>query len=873
MLPLRFTSRLALAALLSTAVPFSTSSAEVRLGQDVVPTSQSVHLRLDADEVGYRGSVQFELQVRKPTQTIQLHAESMTFTSAALTQKGREIPVDSKQGEHGLLTLTLAKPVSVGPAKLEIAFNQEFNTQAVSLYRVEVGGKGYAFAQFEPDDAREAFPCWDEPIFKIPFRITLEVPERHRAVSNSPVASDAVKDGWRTVVFKKTPPTSTYLLTVATGPFEFTPIPGLSAPGRIVTVEGQSALAGPAATMAAPLLAGCEKYFGRPYPYEKLDLIAVPEYWAGAMENPGAITYRDNILLIDPKAASPAQKRNLARIHAHEFAHMWFGDLVTMVWWDDLWLNESFADWMGDKITDQVYPEFQLRLAELQNVQNIMEQDALLSTAAIQRPVESAETALDDVQIAYNKGKAVLSMFESWIGPETFRKGVNAYLKAHEWRNAVSADLWRALGQASGQDVASALEGFIAQPGLPLVKVEPLDGGEVRLSQQRFAGHGITAPPLTWKIPVGIKYWDGAKVRTTRVLLGENSMTVKLEGSAPSTWVMPNSGAIGYYRWSVPHEMLLEVAKQSSSVLDPDERIALLGNLGALLDAGQVSGDHYLRLLAEFANDPEPQVVSSLIAGLGKVRGAFVPDAQLETFAPYVRRVLGPAAQRFGLEPKPGESEAIGIVRPLLMTWLGYYGRDQSTLRAAERLAKAYLADPSSVEPGVAGAALQLSAIRGDRALFDEYRRRFEASKVPAERLRYLLALGKFDDPALERQALTYALEGPVRAQEVFQIVTSVSAKSERSQNLAFAFQRENFDRVKGKLPPAYWPFLVNAAGGCSLERLELGRTFYLAPEHKVEGTQRQYDQLRDAVQSCASLREREGAKVTAYLGSLVGAR
>ena len=278
-------------------------------------------------------------------------------------------------------------------------------------------------------------------------------------------------DGRRTVAFARTKPLPSYLLALATGPLETVPIPGMSVPGRVVTVKGASGLAGEAVRTTPPLLAALERYFGRPYPYEKLDLIAVPEFWPGAMENPGAITFRDTILLLDARGASAAQREAHVTINAHELAHMWFGDLVTMEWWDDLWLNESFASWMGDKAAEEAFPELRTAVSDVATLQGAMVTDARLSTRAIRQPVSALDNLLQAADtLAYQKGEAVLGMVEAWVGPEAFRKGVLDYLAAHEWKNASAADLWRALGKAAGKDVGGVLATFLDQPGIPLVE-------------------------------------------------------------------------------------------------------------------------------------------------------------------------------------------------------------------------------------------------------------------------------------------------------------------------------------------------------------------------------------------------------------------
>ena len=334
----------------------------------------------------------------------------------------------------------------------------------------------------------------------------------------------------RTVVFKRTPPLPSYLLALAVGPFDTVPITGMSVPGRVVTVKGKGGLAAEAARVAPPLLGALERYFGRPYPFEKLDLLAVPEYWPGAMENPGAITFADQILLIDPAGASVAQRRLLIEVTAHEIAHMWFGDLVTMAWWDDLWLNESFASWMGDKVTQEAFKETEVETRSVEGAQKAMNTDARLTTRAIRQPVGAMDNLLQAAdELAYQKGEAVLGMFEAWLGPDVFRQGIRDYLAAHEWGNATAADLWSALSKASGQDVGKPMATFLDQPGVPVVSAMIVDDGKsVRLSQQRFVGAGVKAPPAQWQIPVGVKFSDGGVVQTKTFLLTSASQDFKL---------------------------------------------------------------------------------------------------------------------------------------------------------------------------------------------------------------------------------------------------------------------------------------------------------------------------------------------------------
>jgi alanyl aminopeptidase len=859
------------AAVLATATGPSLLAQETpgRLGRDVMPALESVSLVLDPSKHEYTGSVRVDLAVKRRTSTVSFHARDLELRRMLLSDSVGQIGFTQKTLEGGLIELTTRRPLVPGPHRLEIDFKNEFNTRAASLYRLETGGHAYAFTQFESTDARGAFPCWDEPSFKIPWKLTLTVPEGHLAVANTPVERETRKGGMKTVVFKTTHPLPSYLLALASGPLDSVPIPGLSVPGRVITVKGASGLAGEAVRATPPLLKALEFYFARPYPFEKLDLIAVPEFWPGAMENPGAITFADQVLLIDPRAASVAQKRHLAEVTAHELAHMWFGDLVTMEWWDDLWLNESFASWMGDKVTDEVFPDFNISIAAVQGTQKAMLTDALLAARAVRQPVATEEN-LDQLadELAYQKGQAVLEMVESWIGPKTFRKGVLRYLEEHEWGNANASDLWRALSAVVGFDVGAVMSTFLDQPGVPVVHVEVTEDNRMRLSQRRFLNHGTQgAAPATWMIPIRVKYSDGTETHTLGAFLTQPEAVMPLETKKPAIWFHPNADERGYYRWSAPPEVLTRLVSQAGSVLEPRERVGLVGNLGALVQGGVVHGDEYLRLVGPLAADTQPEVVKAVLAGLRGVRRAFVASGIEEPFAAYVRRTLGPALEHIGLDKRNDESEAVTELRPAIVEWLGDEGHDAQVREHAARVARAWLADPSAVDPSMAGTALQVAALDGDRSLFEEYRKRFEAATIPAERSRYLSALGAFRDPALVEEALAYTLKGPLRPQEVFAIPLRAAGQSPAQEERVYRWMTENYVFLASRMPPpvaaTYLPYF---AAGCSAERLAAARIFFADPARNLPGTEVELAKVGEAVKSCVELREREGRAVSNYL-------
>jgi alanyl aminopeptidase len=836
----------------------SVSAETIRLGSDVVPKAERVELKLDPRSDSYSGTVTIDLDVKKPAASFRMHSQEIEISSVTLNGKAATF----ETGEQGTIVIKPERRLDRGAATLVIDFTNEYNRQAVGLYKMVKDGEPYLYTQFEAIDGRRAFPMWDEPAFKIPFQLTITAPAQYIVVANTPIASAKPDGEWKTTRFGRTRPLPSYLVALAVGQFDVVDIPGMRIAGQVFTPKGQGRLTTIHVENTPKILAALEKYFGSPYPFEKVGYIAVPEYWFGAMENPGAITFLDTIILLDEKLANPAQRRNVARVNAHELAHMWFGDLVTMKWWDDFWLNESFADWMGDKITDAVYPEFNLGISELQGIQNVMNTDARATTDAIRKRNAEPEDAMRNVGIAYDKGKAVLGMFEMWIGQEKFRQGVLEYLKNNAWGNATSDDLWQALGKHAPKGTVEALESFIDQPGVPLVSVMASGSKDLVLTQRRFAPAGTELKAQMWKIPVTVRYSDGQTTRTASILLDAPSKTLKLEGERVD-WVYPHADARGYYRWQLPEAQLTALARQASDVLTPAERLSFVGNLGALLRAGALPGNTYLETLARLANDTHPQVISSVSTAMSQVEAAFVTPETRDEFAVLTRRTFGPALERIGYGAKPGEDPSVTILRPTLLRWLGETGQDPQVMQFAREQAAKYLADPTSVDPSIVSTVLVLNAMGGDDALFEEYRTRFEGAKTPAERGRFLTALGAFRDPAIRLKALDYALKGPMRPQEIFTI-PSGGGGTEKEREETFRWVIANYDFIASKLPPQFLANMPFIGAGCEPTRLARTREFFTT--HKVEGADRTLERVAEMVNQCVALRAREIAAVSSYL-------
>jgi alanyl aminopeptidase len=829
--------------------------ATVRLGNDVVPVRQAITLAADPHADSYRGSVRIELDVKKPVQMFRLHSKGLAIEKLTLTQNGAAVAVTHAPGADDTLEVTAAKALQIGRAILSIDFTNPYTRPDTGFSKVQPkGGEPMLVTDFEPVDARGILPCFDEPNFKIPYDVTVEIPAEFDAISNSTIAAESRNGNTKIVRFNTTKPLPSYLVTVAIGQFDYTEVPGTSVPVRIVSPKGQGRLAGFAAEITPRIFRALEQYFGSKYPFEKLDLIAVPEF-NHAMENAGAIVFGDRYISLDPATATPFQKSFLIKLIAHETSHMWFGDLVTMTWWDDLWLNEAFADWLGDKIAREQFPESASELDERSRVQDAMSADARASTDSTRTKNIDPSQVFSNYATIYLKGKAVLSMFETWIGSDQFRLGVLDHIRSHAGGNADAYDFFAALGRHAPPATAASLQSFVDLPGIPLVTVERAGPSTITLKQSRFTTSATPMKPQLWKIPISIRYSDGTTTRTTSVLLDTASKTIKLEGPHID-WLFPHAGATGYYRWTVPPDWL------KSTALNPPERLAFIGNAGALLRSGAIHADTYLDLLSRFANDTSPEVLQALFNALTDLRLPFETAETRPRLSAYYRDILHPAIETIGLAPKAGESMAITTLRPDLLTFLGVFADDDTVRQfAREQLAK-YLKDASAVDASIVESILFISADRGDESLFEEMRKRYEAATSPTDRRMFARVIGRFHDPAVKKKARAYALTAAVKWNETMPVAGLPISEKERDEFYQWA--TSNYDEMAKRYPPNILSTLPFVAEGCEPDRITAAKKFFAT--HKVDGTERQLERSAEQVTECAALRARELAFVTKAL-------
>ncbi|MBL8720482.1 MAG: ERAP1-like C-terminal domain-containing protein [Myxococcales bacterium] len=850
-------------------------SPDARLPRLVVPRSYGVHLAIDPRKARFSGDVRIVVDVKTTTSHVVLHGHDMHVTSARFVGKdgvARAAAVEirfakgAKEAKEELV-LTFAAPLAVGEGELSLAFDAPFGTQLRGLYRVEDGGKWYAFTQFEAIDARRAFPCFDEPAFKVPFDVAVSVPKEMRAFANTRETGTTTEGDLVRHAFARTEPLPTYLLAFAVGELDVRegPLVGKT-PTRLIATAGKAKLGALSLATTAKVLAALEGWFGRPYPYDKLDVVAVPDFGAGAMENAGLVTFREELLLLDEAKASTVSRRRMLAVVAHELAHQWFGNLVTMPWWDDIWLNEGFATWMQAKACDLVDPGFGAETELLAGKNWVMNADALPSASPVRMPVKDADQILEaGGWTAYTKGANVLAMLERWLGREAFQKGIREYLGAHAHGLVTSDDLLIALGKASGKDVRAVGASFLDRPGVPLVSLElSCKGGkgELALTQRRFLALPIEqtegGPPF--RIPVCVRVPKGKSTSIECTLLeGERG---KLALDSCPAWVHPNAEAAGYYRAALA-KGALEATLAHSKELLPVERLMLVSDAWALVTGGVIDAGAYFGVVAALSQESSRVVIEPLVATLEAANREVVDDAARPRLQAFVRKLLGPLHKKLG-PPKPGEDEERRLLRRLTMGTLGELGHDPAVLAEAEKLTRAALAKNGGADPDLALMAVRLSSLSADEARLVALERALVEAKTPEERLFALVGLGSIGDPKLLRRALDRFLDGTVKAQD-FRYLQGNATRRPASRAVFLAWVEEHFEAIRARLPGG-GGLVFAAAGACTKEERVAAVAFFEPRAEKLDGARRALAEVVAGIDACIAVRGAQAASATAWL-------
>jgi puromycin-sensitive aminopeptidase len=770
-----------------------------RLPRTVEPLRYRLTLAPDLAAATFSGTVEIDLTVHQATTEVVCNAAELAIADAVLSVPGGgDRPADVRLDEGAeRATFALDGPVPAGPATLRCSFTGVLNDQLRGFYRstftdADGATRTIATTQMESTDARRAFPCWDEPDRKAVFEVTLVVDEGLAAYSNSSVVSETAAGGTRTVRFAPTMKMSTYLVAFVVGPLEVTaPVDAGGVPVRVVHAPGKAHLTGYALEVAVHSLAFFTEYFGIPYPADKLDLVAIPDFAFGAMENLGCVTFRETALLIDPARAARVELERIADVVAHEIAHMWFGDLVTMGWWEGIWLNEAFATFMEVLCVDAFRPDWQRWVSFGLEREAALAVDGLHTTRPIEYPVGSPEEAdgMFDV-LTYQKGGSVLRMLERYLGADTFRDGVRRYLRAHSYANTVTADLWAALEEASGEPVRSMMDSWILQGGHPLVRVEG-----ATLSQSPFT-YGAAAPGTDsaigrdWQIPVLVRGPGGEQ----RLLLGTEPAAVP-DGS------VVNAGGWGVYRVGYDTGRLAGLAGDLAS-LDPLERCNLFADTWAVALSGRAGLDDFLTLASGLGRaDGGDPGTWAVVTGALTLCDRVADEAERPAVEAAVQALCGTRAAELGWDPREGEGERIPRLRALLLGALGTVGADPGVrAEAVRRFDTASGGAAARLDPDTETAVLHTVAALCRPGDYDAYVERYRHPATPQEELRYLTALAAFPDADLTLRTFDLACT-EVRTQNVYGLVATLLGNREGGAAVWEAL-KDRWTAVLERVPP-----------------------------------------------------------------------
>jgi alanyl aminopeptidase len=790
---------------------------KLRLGDGARPLRYAARVVVQPTQESFSGVIDIELELKAATKLLWLNATDLTVDAAQFDVGGKQIAAKPVAGGEDFVGFATDKLIGPGPAKLHVVYKGRVSRKDDrGLFAQKEGDAWYAISQFEAIFARRVFPCFDEPSYKVPWQLTIEAPEGDAVFSNtSPVSEKKERPGFKTITFAATRPLPSYLVAFAVGPYDVVDAgrAGLNKiPIRIAAPHGRGKDARLAAKLTGPTVERLEKYFGSPFPYDKLDVVAIPmPTQFGAMENPGMVTVAQSKFVAHPEDETIDFERSYISYAAHEFAHQWFGDLVTTAWWDDIWLNESFASWLEEKISDEWHPEWTHHASLVHNRAHAMAADSLVSARRVRQPVVTNDEIYNafDGGITYAKGEAVINMFERFVGPPTFQRGVRKYIADHADGNATVNDFVAAVSSVAGRDLGPAFKSFLDQAGAPLVSASVSCGDgkptTVQLVQQRFLPLGAKGAPAKqqWQFPVCVKWPQaGGKLGQTCAMMSEPELTLPLpEVKQCPAWLLANDQEVGYYRVAYQGDGLKRLLKDGGKQLSLPELVGVLDDVRALVASGKLPLGDLLALLPSLANDPRRDVAEATVRAADQLSDHMVPEELRPNYARFVQRLFGARARALGWLPRAKEDADTRLLRPSLLRLVADAGADAGLRAQATELANKWLADRRAVDAEVVPSILGVAASIGDRALFD--RMYAEARREPerTNRLRIFHAMGRFRDPALLRAAHALVLSDEFDPRESFEIVMFRHFQPGRERPLAWEFVKQNFDALWKRLP------------------------------------------------------------------------
>ncbi len=852
-----------------------------QLPRSVLPQRAALDLRIDATAKGLEGRVRIDVEVVEATDTVWMHGRDLRIASAHYTGADDErIPLVAEQVDaSGVLRLQAPVTLALGTGRIEIEYAADFGQQLEGAYQVKAGGEHYVITQMEPLGARSAFPGFDEPSFKHPWEISLVVPDGQQGFANTTqVGIEKVQDGWRRLRFAPTEAIPSYLVAFAVGPWdvvEWTPIPPNAVrkhplPLRGLAAKGRGKEFDYALRHTAEVLEALEVYFDSPYPFDKLDLVAAPDFAFGAMENPGLIVYRDTLLLSVDKASAGTQAAYW-EVHAHELAHQWFGNLVTMPWWDDIWLNESFANWLAQKIAFQLRPEFHHDRDTVQGGLRAMGGDSLASTRRVREPVHHNRDVMSAFDgITYAKGGMLLSMFEAYLGPEAFRDALRRHMQRFARGNATSRDLILTLteGHPEATRLQAAFASFVDQSGVPLVHVDLVceaDEARVKLRQERYLPLGSDSDAAQrWIIPLCLRYGDAAGSHRQCQLLEGAEAELALDAKTCPAWVMPNADAAGYYRFALAADDQPALAAAFDRLAPLEQRV-WADSLVAAFRSGALDVEGLLAALPAIGGSATMEVATAPLGTLGWIREYLITEPSgRAAFDARIAAVYRPRLDALGIDARAADTPEDRWLRGTLLGLFAETLEDDALRDAlAERGRKVIDADgkgtlaPDAVGPDLRSTALQMAALRGDAALFERILAHALASTDSLLRRQLLGALGRIDDPALAARARALALDERLQAGETWLPVGGQFGR-DATRPAARTWLEDNEAAIMQRLPKTSHPRLPGAAasGMCSAAEAVVIEARYRERMADVEGGPRALAQTVEGIKLCGALRE-----------------
>lgn len=855
----------------------------LRLPDTAVPREYKAQLTLDPAKKEFSGKITISLDVRKATNTIWLNGVQLEVKKASLSAGNKSLPAKVLPNDKGFLGFEFSSDVPVGAADLAIEYTGRVRQQDSSaIFHMEDNGNSYIYTQFESTDARGAFPCFDEPSYKVPWQLTLDLPSTESAISNTSVAQEQSRGGRKVITFNKTKPLPSYLVALAVGPLEFVDAGTAGKnhiPVRIVTPKGHSDEAKYAASVTATIINRLEDYFGIPFPYDKSDQVAIPvTFGFGAMENAGMVTYAQTIILAKQDRDTEARRRSYASVAAHELAHQWFGDLVTTAWWNDIWLNEAFATWMEQKLIRDWKPEWKTDIDDVDAKLYAEREDSLVSARKIRQEIVSNDdisNAFDG--ITYQKGAAVISMFESYVGSEEFRHGVQSYLKQYAFRNASAPEFLDSISTASGKNINGPFSTFLNQAGIPLISASlecKGDSAALHLKQERYVPLGSKdVPAEAWKVPVCVRYGTTSdkKDQSACEVMSSATATMNLKGSGCPAWVQVNDKARGYYRVNYAPELLSALsAGDVEKRLSAAERVDFIGNSEALVDAGKLPLDHSLQLVETFHADTDLHVVESALGLALQPRAHLVSDALQPNYQRFIRKNFQQLAHELGWKPSASETDERKLLRPTLLRAVATTGADQELAKEASALTTKWFSDRSAIDPSMTASVLGTAAYYGDKELAGKFIEQFKATKDRLERGRIIGAMRSFRNHDALETTMQAVLSGQIPFIEGATLLTAGQGQ-EATRTVGFEFMKAHFDEIASKRPTgggfdAGAQFPSVGASFCEANQKSQLASFFEPRVSQFTGAPRALAQVLESIDVCIASKKAQQPGLQAFL-------